>query len=730
MSNTKFSILIPCYGKAKYLDGTIKSILSQPYSNFEIIICRQGNTLINGNIINDGRIKIIHMEKPSSYLSRIELFRNASGDYVWFVDDDDEIVYGSLNILNSIIQKTSPDCIAFDKIDVLGSTQNEYSHESDFDDNMVAQYPKENALNDLLTTNNFNNIWGKVFRRNLNPNWIPTDLFQSEDKLLNYALYKVSQTFLRVKYPLYKYHLYHGMWSRPLSIERLNDSILSRQTLIGLEPRFTDSLLEDILDRIVIFLSNSHSKGLEDKIDFNFGEYDFSSVLKKATQKKRFLYKLVIKKKYGLLRALGKINSLKKINKKTLKTKCAITINELKHVRLLIIPLVCFSILSPISLLSSSSKIQDVAKLVTQDTKQNGYGIITFAPIDSSSGNRPSFSNEYYTLHDQFNSYSRAMETYDSQKKLGLRIVSFCDEYDGEYKEIETTESSAISFLCSPGIQVETSKEVSAGVEQTIYRNFIYKFQFKYLGLEKGNIASTHYPIYCALRQGQADELIDLINETNGTEITEEELIGHYIGVQSSYSDEKYTFRIFNIIKDKSDYLDDYISSLGNFIFVNDYMLNNIELCNSYMMTKTEYENYYNLKTCTELYKKIGFKALYGNSTNYSSKASIIQSKLDATMKYEPENIIMFGVFLALDFIVMCAFIILLLSNKIIKTYPLIIVGMTLPIFPYLIFKIIVLCSKSSLAFSYLTGNIYFILALLYEVFMLYQMLRLIYANK
>ena len=729
MSNIKFSILIPCYGKAQYIHATIASILSQSYSNFEIIICVQGNTIVEGDFLADSRIKIIRMNKPSPYLSRIELFKKAIGEYVWFVDDDDEITDGSLEKLDSIIQAFHPDCVVFDKVDVIGRGE-EKTIDSLFSFQLVSKYDKQEALEDLLTTNKYNSVCQKIYKNELSPEWITTDLLQSEDKLLNYTLYKSCKTILRVEYPFYKYYLSHGNWTHPLTVERINDAILSREILIKHEPSFTDCLLEDILDRMVLFLSTPSSKDHEDDIRFNPDEYDFSRMLKKVSLKKRILFKAVLNKRYYILRFFGNCKNIKRPKKQQITAAVSNILKKIKGAQFFLIPLLSFALISPITLTSSYSKIQDVAKVITNETKQKGFTLVTFIPSDQSTEPRPSFSSEYTNLHDQFGSYSKCLETYDAAKEQSLRVVSFSNEFDGKYYDVDTTTGNDLTLLGSPGIQIEESQEKIDGFQQTVYRNVIYKFQFKYRGLEKGNSSETRYPFYCAVHQRQADELIELIKKESGVAVNEEQLLGYFIKVNSINNDDQFVFRIFNIIKDNSDHLEDYNSCLGNFLFVNDYMLGDKELCNSYMMTKTEYENYYNLKTRTNIYKKIGFKILFGNRDTEVTEKAHIQSLLDDIMNERANSTILFGILLFFDSSAFVCFLIILSSKKVKKNYTLLTFGTIVPVLPYIIFKIIVLCSKTCSAFSYLTGNIYFVFTIIYELTLLFLMLRIYYANK
>ena len=62
-----FSILIPVYNSALYIEQCIKSIKNQSYKNFECIIVNDGSTDNSGNICDeyaekDDRIIVIHKE--------------------------------------------------------------------------------------------------------------------------------------------------------------------------------------------------------------------------------------------------------------------------------------------------------------------------------------------------------------------------------------------------------------------------------------------------------------------------------------------------------------------------------------------------------------------------------------------------------------------------------------------------------------------------------------------
>ena len=93
----KVSIVIPTYNSEKFIDRTIKSVLNQTFQNFELIIvddCSVDNTrkMIREFQKQDDRIKLIALEKNSGAPAHPKNvgIKNAKGEYIAFLDHDDE----------------------------------------------------------------------------------------------------------------------------------------------------------------------------------------------------------------------------------------------------------------------------------------------------------------------------------------------------------------------------------------------------------------------------------------------------------------------------------------------------------------------------------------------------------------------------------------------------------------------------------------------------------------
>lgn len=93
-TNLHFSIVIPTYNRASFIQKTIQSVLDQTYQNFEVIIVDDGSTDNTEEIvasIKDSRLT--YFKKKNEERARARNFgaNLAKGKYVNFLDSDDTL---------------------------------------------------------------------------------------------------------------------------------------------------------------------------------------------------------------------------------------------------------------------------------------------------------------------------------------------------------------------------------------------------------------------------------------------------------------------------------------------------------------------------------------------------------------------------------------------------------------------------------------------------------------
>lgn len=97
----QLSIIIPVYQVEKTLDRCVESVITQSFTDFEVILVDDGSPdhspeLCDDWAKKDARIRVIHKENGGLSDARNAGIDVASGDYLTFIDSDDYIEEGTL----------------------------------------------------------------------------------------------------------------------------------------------------------------------------------------------------------------------------------------------------------------------------------------------------------------------------------------------------------------------------------------------------------------------------------------------------------------------------------------------------------------------------------------------------------------------------------------------------------------------------------------------------------
>lgn len=98
------SIIVPVYNTKPYLSRCIDSILCQSFTDFELLLIDDGSTDGSGMICDayaekDNRIRVLHKENGGVSSARNLGLRVAAGDWICFVDSDDELLPDGLQVM-------------------------------------------------------------------------------------------------------------------------------------------------------------------------------------------------------------------------------------------------------------------------------------------------------------------------------------------------------------------------------------------------------------------------------------------------------------------------------------------------------------------------------------------------------------------------------------------------------------------------------------------------------
>ena len=114
--NDLISVIIPVYNVASYLSMCIESVLSQRYSNLEIILIDDGSNDGSERICDeyakkDYRIIVIHKINEGAAAAKNVGLKMATGKYLSFVDSDDYLEPNAYEHMTRILQESNADIV-------------------------------------------------------------------------------------------------------------------------------------------------------------------------------------------------------------------------------------------------------------------------------------------------------------------------------------------------------------------------------------------------------------------------------------------------------------------------------------------------------------------------------------------------------------------------------------------------------------------------------------------
>lgn len=126
--NAKVSIIIPVYKVEEFLVDCLESAINQTYQNLEIICVNDGSPdrcpeILNDYALKDERIKVINQVNGGLSAARNHGLKEATGEYVLFVDSDDWISADCVECLVEAMHKSQADIAGVHDIQCYHSPQ-------------------------------------------------------------------------------------------------------------------------------------------------------------------------------------------------------------------------------------------------------------------------------------------------------------------------------------------------------------------------------------------------------------------------------------------------------------------------------------------------------------------------------------------------------------------------------------------------------------------------------
>ena len=113
----KVSVIIPTYNTEEYIKCCVESVLNQTYKNYEIIVVNDGstdNTLKVLEEIKTDKLKVITIKNSGQGYARNMALKEATGEYIFFLDSDDYVEPVTLEVSVKRIEQDNSDLVCFD----------------------------------------------------------------------------------------------------------------------------------------------------------------------------------------------------------------------------------------------------------------------------------------------------------------------------------------------------------------------------------------------------------------------------------------------------------------------------------------------------------------------------------------------------------------------------------------------------------------------------------------
>ena len=219
----------------------LNSVLAQTFKDWEAICVNDGSPDKCGEILaeyaqKDNRIKVINQENQGVSVARNKALENTTGEYICFLDSDDEFAPTFLEKMHQAIVETNADVVW---CDYQQGKKKQPWKEKETD---IQIY--ENAFDRFIEENpNMQSvIWNKLYKREQVKNIeFPTDISVSEDLFFLYkAMYRFKQA-VHIPNKLYFYRKRLGSAMNHGLSERLIRGNI--QTAVAFEVFFKDKEL-------------------------------------------------------------------------------------------------------------------------------------------------------------------------------------------------------------------------------------------------------------------------------------------------------------------------------------------------------------------------------------------------------------------------------------------------------------------------------------------------------
>lgn len=221
------SVIVPVYNTEKYLKRCIDSVLSQSFTDYEIILIDDGSTDSSGQICDEYveeniRISCIHNANGGLSRARNKGLEVARGEYIAFLDSDDYMHKHMLKILHDSIEKSKADIAmcGFKRVPENAPEEklnlSAYSFKILKDRELIQELFGEKSTMMVVA-------WNKLYRREIFDEIKYPEKRLHEDEFVIHKILHRCSSMIVTEAPLYNYVVRAGAITSELTYKRVKD---------------------------------------------------------------------------------------------------------------------------------------------------------------------------------------------------------------------------------------------------------------------------------------------------------------------------------------------------------------------------------------------------------------------------------------------------------------------------------------------------------------------------
>ena len=263
------SVIIPCYNSMRYITRTMSSVLSQSLKNIEIICVDDGSD--DGTYENllgfaeaDPRVVVVRQNNQFAGVARNTGIKRAKGDYLVFLDSDDQLREGALMKLYTKALNAEADIVLSKAFSLDDKTKKVSVDGAGFCLNEKYLPKKDVFCADDIPEHIFNltggNPWAKIFKRSFvekyELDFLP--IRRSEDFYFVMRALVYAKRIAVVKERLVYYRINNSSSlestkdQTPLIFWEASMMLMDYLKKQGIYEKYEKSFLNNILDKVVI----------------------------------------------------------------------------------------------------------------------------------------------------------------------------------------------------------------------------------------------------------------------------------------------------------------------------------------------------------------------------------------------------------------------------------------------------------------------------------------------